>query len=615
MRAALTDSATFGEALLRTGALSPQLVGDEGTTIRTPDTQGAQRSSEVVSRRLSVLTGPDAELVVRQELNAGGMGTIFLAEQASLGRDVAVKRSLADGDDLVIEARVAGQLEHPNIVPVYMLGVDGGGAPLLVMKHIEGRSWRDILKAEGVSLARDLDVLVDVCHALHFAHDRGVIHRDIKPGNVMVGRFGEVYLVDWGIAAGFGARAPDGLPRATDVRDVVGTPAYMAPEMAYPEGGMDARTDVFVVGAVLFELLTGNPPHKRGGFIASLHAAHTCGPLAFPQNAPEELVEICTRATQRHPADRYQSIADFRDALRLFQSHAAARALCDGAEERLTELAASVGTKTPESERDLQRAFTEARFGFIQALRAWQGSQRARMGLERTLTLMVRYELSAGRVDAALLIARDFEVVPDDLREDLERHQRQREKDAARVDALQAFARENDHRTAQRERAIVALFAGCGWFLVALGLQVVSDLGIYTSGPLTLAAYTGAVTVGIVVAAIVVPRLRQTAASRALVTMMTATEASLCVVYVIGAYIGVPLAPMLAIGQLMLTMTGAHLAAFDRRLWSAVVISMGSVAPLLVWPAFALAINGVALMVVFLEIARRWLPRSQAPQT
>ncbi len=182
-----------------------------------------------------------------------------------------------------------------------MLGVDSGGAPLFVMKHIEGRSWQDILKVEGVALSRDLDVLIDVCQALHFAHDRGVIHRDIKPGNVMVGRFGEVYLVDWGVAAGFGPRAPDGLPPADRVRGIVGTPAYMAPEMAYPDGAMDARTHVFVVGAVLYELLTGQPPHKRGGFIASLHAAHTSAPLSFPPDAPEELVEICRRATQRSP--------------------------------------------------------------------------------------------------------------------------------------------------------------------------------------------------------------------------------------------------------------------------------------------------------------------------
>ncbi len=108
MRAALPDLATFGEALVRHGALPSIRDGDESTTIRTPDTHSAQRSATMVARRLTTLTGPDAELVVRQELSAGGMGTILLAEQTSLGRDVAVKRSLAGGDDLVVEARVAG---------------------------------------------------------------------------------------------------------------------------------------------------------------------------------------------------------------------------------------------------------------------------------------------------------------------------------------------------------------------------------------------------------------------------------------------------------------------------------------------------------------------------
>ncbi len=236
-----------------------------------------------------------------------------------------------------------------------------------------------------------------------------------------------------------------------------------------------------------------------------------------------------------------------------------------------------------------------------------------RLGLERALTLMVRHELNAGRVDAALLVARDFHVVPPDLRADLERHQRQREKDAARVDALQAFARENDHRTARRERAIVALMAGVGWLVVAVGLQVISDLGVYKAGPITLAGYTGAVTVGFIIAAAAFLRLRQTAASRALVIMMTATEGSLCVVYLIGTFADVELGPMIAIGQTTLTMTTAHFAAFDRRLWSAMFISMASVVPVLLWPSYALAINGVCLMVVFLEIARRWLPRSEGP--
>ena len=184
-------------------------------------------------------SGPDLRL--KEELGRGGMGVVNLAWQASLERDVAIKQVRRDASvGLLREARIMGALEHPNIIPVHALGLDRDGRPVMVMKRVSGvvlhelladpthGHWDKILAADPLS--RKVRVLMEVCQALHFAHARGVLHRDVKPDNVMVCNFGEVYLLDWGVAAHLG----EGGQLTTGA--VVGTPAYMAPEMARAGG-------------------------------------------------------------------------------------------------------------------------------------------------------------------------------------------------------------------------------------------------------------------------------------------------------------------------------------------------------------------------------------------
>ena len=146
------------------------------------------------------------------------------------------------------------------MVPVYDLGLDESGAPFIVMKHNEGDHWLKLLGDDEAlkkhapgreRLDAHLAILVQVCNAVHFAHSRGVIHRDLKPENVMVGSFGEVYLVDWGVAT-----------KPGPVTQIAGTPAYMAPEMLGGDGAeISPRTDVYLLGAVLYEILAGRAPH------------------------------------------------------------------------------------------------------------------------------------------------------------------------------------------------------------------------------------------------------------------------------------------------------------------------------------------------------------------
>ncbi|MGM0559223.1 MAG: serine/threonine-protein kinase, partial [Myxococcota bacterium] len=175
-----------------------------------------------------------ADLKVTETLGEGGMGIVRLARQSPLERDVAVKTSKKLTDPgaihgLLQEAFITGHLEHPNVIPIYTLGQDESGAPLIVMKRVEGISWLAKLDDETLDLEYHIDVLRQVANAVRFAHSKGIVHRDIKPENVMIGDFGEVYLLDWGIALSLDE--PKGLMPTRENAKMAGTAQYMAPEM------------------------------------------------------------------------------------------------------------------------------------------------------------------------------------------------------------------------------------------------------------------------------------------------------------------------------------------------------------------------------------------------
>jgi serine/threonine-protein kinase len=216
---------------------------------------------------------------VERELGRGGMGEVSLATDQDIGRQVAVKRLLAQQPAtlarFVDEVRTIGRLEHPNIVPIHDVGVDAQGRFFFVMKFVDGETLATIIRRLGecdaatharFGFEQRLDIFIGLVRALQFAHERNVIHRDIKPDNIMVGRFGEVMVMDWGIAREIGA-ADEALAtehalasgRASETKDgaLIGTPMYMSPEQAGGETvQLDARSDLYSAFAVLFELLT-----------------------------------------------------------------------------------------------------------------------------------------------------------------------------------------------------------------------------------------------------------------------------------------------------------------------------------------------------------------------
>jgi len=430
---------------------------------------------------------------------------VHRARQASLGRDVAVKRVRADAGrddaaaDLLREALITGMLEHPNIVPVHDLALAEDGRPLLVMKRIEGRGWDERLRDRpdgGTTDFRDwlelqLRVLIDVCDAVRFAHARGIVHRDIKPENVMLGEFGEVLLVDWGVAVSTRSAHRGRLPLAADSRHIAGTPAYMSPEQVTADAdALGERTDVYLLGAVLHELLAGRPPHDFDNANTALFSAYTSAPPAFPDCIAEPLAAICRKAMAREPADRHGNATELRDALARFLSHRASieiteRALAQSEELHATAPADDLDGLTRVDPQGVHKLFTRCRFGYQQALDIWPGNTRARDGLQRILLLMIGRSIDAGQLTQAALLAEELPTRdPAVLSRIRTARAAQRERDQAQRDLGRLGAR-HDLRVGRVQRTRITVSLTALWTLIALGTH-----WLYIRGELTGAINT-----------------------------------------------------------------------------------------------------------------------------
>jgi eukaryotic-like serine/threonine-protein kinase len=317
---------------------------------------------------LHLVNDPQPRFEILKSLGQGGMGEVNLVKDHEIGRTVAVKRLLGDGADLsgvarfVDEVRTTGYLEHPNIVPIYDAGVDDQGKCFFIMKHLAGETLESVINklqaGDPAYHARfpfhvRAQIMLGLLNALQFAHAQKVIHRDIKPANVMVGPYGEVVLMDWGVAKpvkdkGQQAQAPQktgqALGDAPEDQEVmtqssaihqrlfetrhgalVGTPAYMSPEQAQGfVDDTDERSDLYSVGVMFLEMLTLKHylHNKRSvmemltGILTVMPKAHNLDTRADVQdNPPAELVYVALRAMEKAPAERYGSAAEMIDAL------------------------------------------------------------------------------------------------------------------------------------------------------------------------------------------------------------------------------------------------------------------------------------------------------------
>ena len=273
-------------------------------------------------------------LVLAPALARGGMGHVHPATDRNLLRHLALKRldkSYASQpfyrDAFIAEAQMTGQLEHPNIVPVHELAIDDNGIPYFTMKLVQGESFGRWLKkhrpGEIERIEGGIEILLKVCDALAYAHHRGVVHRDLKPENIMVGDFGQVYLMDWGLAKLVRSQPASGAGALMNAPGPVGTPEYMAPEQARGNpDDVDARSDVFGLGALLFEILCGHGPY--GAADNTLVARAAAGKVVSIDDAcaklgiAKRIRAVAERATEPDPANRYQSVAEMQDAMRAF---------------------------------------------------------------------------------------------------------------------------------------------------------------------------------------------------------------------------------------------------------------------------------------------------------
>jgi len=260
---------------------------------------------------------------VRRVLGQGAFGVVYLADDPELGRPVAIKvqrpgrfASQADAERFLAEARSAARLNHPGIVTVYDVAHNADGC-YIVMEYVQGRTLEDAMRSEPMPLAEGIALLARVVDALHYAHKRGFVHRDLKPGNILIDEHGCPHVTDFGLAVSEDTQR-------LQAGQVAGTPAYMSPEQVRGETHrLDGRSDIWSLGVILYELLAGRPPFRPENVMECLDEIlnrEPKPPRQIDDSVPGEVERIALKCLAKQPTDRYNTAADLAADLRRWQS-------------------------------------------------------------------------------------------------------------------------------------------------------------------------------------------------------------------------------------------------------------------------------------------------------
>src|SRR6266704_305774 len=312
-------------------AVVPQERDDSGCVEQAAGEDRASASQDKTSARAAELLGELGDYELLEEIGRGGQGVVFRARQKSLNRTVALKvislgqwASKAHLKRFRREAEAAASLDHPSIVPIYEVG-EREGSCYFSMKFIDGGQLDEVTKRQPISARTAAELIAKLARTVHHAHEHGILHRDIKPGNILIDAKGEPHLTDFGLA-----RLVETESTLTRTMEVLGTPSYMAPEQARGQNEQLTRaTDVYGLGAVFYQLLTGHPPFAGGTTYETVRLVletQPRQPRLWNPKVDRDLATICLKCLEKDPQRRYSSALALAEDLERWLKHEPIRA-------------------------------------------------------------------------------------------------------------------------------------------------------------------------------------------------------------------------------------------------------------------------------------------------
>ncbi|WP_372370342.1 protein kinase [Candidatus Uabimicrobium sp. HlEnr_7] len=316
---------------------------------------------------------------VEKQIGEGGMAVVFEGWQKNLQRSVAIKNSkkscLSQNHKFIAEAIITAFLNHPNIVPVYDLFRDNDNL-FMSMKLVAGTTWMELLaEPKRKSEKEHIQILISVCNAIAFAHSKDIIHCDLKPENIIIGEFGEVFVMDWGLAVDISEDHSHLCLSKSDVVGAMGTPSYIAPELLAGNGQNIGRwTDIYLLGGILYRIFSGSPPHCGEDIRSTLLQSLEGDIKPLPDHIHPSIANICYKALSLEPKDRYQNVKEFQQELNRFLEHKESITISNNAHNKLK----SISKET--SKDDMYEKFQDIISAFQQSLLLWPNNETAVLG-------------------------------------------------------------------------------------------------------------------------------------------------------------------------------------------------------------------------------------------